>query len=72
MAVALNLDNMSLADKLETMETLWEDLRRHAEGMVVPEWHQEVLAAREADLRDGKDGFIDWEIAKIELRNATR
>lgn len=48
MGVALKLDEMSLADKLETMETLWDDLCHHVQDVGVPEWHREVLAERAA------------------------
>ncbi len=64
MGVALKLEEMSIADKLQTMEILWNDLCHHAQDIAVPQWHQEVLAMREADLRDGKEQFSDWESAK--------
>ena len=72
MGVALKLNEMSLADKLQTMETLWDDLCHRVQDIAVPEWHQEVLAAREADLRDGKDQFSDWESAKETIRESLK
>ena len=72
MGVALKLDKMSLADKLQTMETLWDDLCQHVQDIGVPEWHHEVLAAREADLRDGKEQFGDWESAKEAIRESVK
>jgi hypothetical protein len=63
---------MSIADKLETMETLWEDLSRHAGDIVVPDWHYAVLADREAAVREGTESFIDWEAAKDQLRNSVK
>jgi len=72
MGVALKLDEMSLADKLQTMETLWDDLCNHVQDVAVPEWHHEVLAARETDLRDGKEHFSDWESAKEAIRGAVK
>jgi hypothetical protein len=72
MGVALKLNEMSLADKLQTMETLWDDLCHHVQDIAVPEWHHEVLAAREADLRNGKEQFNDWESAKGKIRESVK
>lgn len=72
MGVSLPLDKMRVADKLETMETLWGDLSRHAGNIVVPDWHYEVLAERETAVREGTESFIDWETAKNQLRNTIK
>jgi len=72
MAVALKLDEMSLADKLQTMETLWDDLCHHVQDVAVPEWHYEELAAREEGLIEGKERFSDWETAKDEIRGSVK
>jgi hypothetical protein len=61
---------MSLTEKLETMEMLWDDLAHHVQDVAVPEWHTEVLAAREADLAAGTARFDDWETAKETIRRA--
>ncbi|MDA7916166.1 addiction module protein [Verrucomicrobia bacterium] len=39
MNVDLPLREMSLADKLRTMEALWADLSREDSGFTPPEWH---------------------------------
>ena len=43
-----------------------------SEDIGVPQWHHEVLAAREADLRDGKEQFSDWESAKETIRELVK
>jgi len=68
MGVALKLDEMSLADKLQTMETLWDDLCHHVQDIAVPEWHYEVLAARHENVKEGKAQFTDWDVAKEQIR----
>ena len=70
MGAALQIDKMSLTEKLETMEMLWDDLAHHVQDVAVPEWHTEVLAAREADLAAGTAQFDDWETAKETIRRA--
>jgi hypothetical protein len=63
---------MSVADKLATMESLWDDLCRHADQVPVPEWHREILAVREAEFAAGEDNFLDWAAAKDQLRKSCK
>ncbi|CAH2031167.1 addiction module protein [Trichlorobacter ammonificans] len=72
MGSALQIDKMSLAEKLEAMEMLWDDLTHHVQDVAMPEWHTEVLAVREADLSDGTARFDDWETAKENIRRALK
>lgn len=46
------------------MEERWADLSRREAEYESPEWHGEVLRAREADISAGKDEFVPWEEAK--------
>ncbi len=43
MPVELALDQMSVPEKLQLMEALWEDLSRNASEFKSPAWHREVL-----------------------------
>jgi hypothetical protein len=72
MGVALQLDKMSLAEKIQTMEILWDDLCHHVQDVSFPEWHLEVITSRETDLRDGKERFTDWETAKESIRESIK
>ena len=72
MVITLPLDKMSISDKLQTMEILWDDLSRQVQDIDVPEWHHEVLASREADLREGKEYFTDLEVAKEAIRELVK
>jgi putative addiction module component (TIGR02574 family) len=64
MGVALSLDKMSRKEKIQAMESLWDDLCRHAEKVRSPEWHAAVLEQREESLRVGEAEFSDWDAAK--------
>jgi hypothetical protein len=59
---------MTLAEKLETMESLWEDICRDSDAFESPEWHKDVLQDREKLIASGEAQFIDWEEAKKEIR----
>jgi hypothetical protein len=68
MSVSLPLDKMTLAEKLQVMEALWEDLSRNAEAFESPAWHEEELREREKRIASGEVKFVDWEKAKVEIR----
>ena len=44
MSIALPLDQMTIAEKLEVMESLWVDLSQRPAELPSPDWHQDVLA----------------------------
>ena len=69
MDVTLPLDQMTVADKLRVMEALWTDLTRLPEEFQSPTWHEAILKEREERVRSGQETFIDWEVAKQELRD---
>jgi hypothetical protein len=69
MEITLPLDQMTVADKLRIMETLWADLSRHEQEFQSPAWHEEVLKEREEKLKAGQEKFLDWELAKKQLRD---
>jgi hypothetical protein len=60
---------MTVAEKLRAMEALWADLSRHEAQLESPAWHEEVLRDREAKIKSGKESFMDWEVAKKQLRD---
>lgn len=64
----LPLKEMTVREKLEAMEALWEDLVRTPESIESPAWHKEVLDERLRNLKEGKTQLIDWETAKEDLR----
>jgi hypothetical protein len=68
MKLELPLTQMSLAEKLEAMETLWADLCCNAPEWAAPEWHAQILEERERRLVSGEEEVLDWEEAKRRLR----
>jgi hypothetical protein len=59
---------MTIAEKLQLLEALWEDLSREPENVPPPPWHEDVLRARELRLKDGSSKLVDWNEAKDRLR----
>ncbi|MDP0500300.1 MAG: addiction module protein [Verrucomicrobiota bacterium JB022] len=70
MKVVLPLEEMTLAEKLEVMETLWADISGEESTFSPPAWHEDVLRERERRAATGASSFSDWEIAKVEIRRA--
>jgi hypothetical protein len=60
---------MTVAEKLEVIDLVWNDLVNNSENVPSPEWHQQVLNVREEDIKSGKDKFTDWDAVKKEILN---
>jgi hypothetical protein len=67
----LPLKEMSVEDKMQTMETLWESLSADPAAVESPEWHAEELRVRESRIESGGAKFVDWEKSKADIRRQT-
>ena len=68
MVTTLQIEKMSRAEKLQTMEALWADLSKTDTEVDSPAWHNDVLKETEARVTSGQERIADWETAKRELR----
>lgn len=68
MNITAQLDQLTIAEKLGTMEYLWEGLCRHADDVPAPTWHETVLQGRVQLVREGKADFRDWNAEKSRIR----
>jgi hypothetical protein len=64
----LPLSQFTLAQKLNLMEAIWDDLSRDEERLESPAWHDEVLKDREKAIETGNASISDWENAKHRIR----
>ena len=69
MDITLPLEQMTVAEKLRAMEALWADLSSHEQEVPSPAWHEDVLKERADRVNSGQETYIDWEIAKQQLRD---
>jgi transposase len=69
--ITLPLDQMTVDEKLRALEQIWEDLCRNEATIPCPQWHYDVLEAREARSKDGGERFTRWEDAKRRIREST-
>jgi hypothetical protein len=63
----IDIDQMTLAEKLQAMETLWDDLCRREADVPVPSWQKSILDERERLVEQGKARFSSWEAARKRL-----
>lgn len=68
MPIEVPIQQMSLPQKLELMETLWDNLCREPEKVPSPEWHKDALTERRQRLKSGQEVVSDWEAAKQDIR----
>lgn len=69
MGAEISLDKLTVKEKLELMERLWDELSKRPDDIPSPSWHGDVLAERVQALKEGRTEFVDWEEAKQRLRS---
>ena len=67
MSITLQLKKMSAKEKIQVMESIWDDLCGTAGSGLSPSWHGNVLADRKAAVLAGEDESIEWETAKQKI-----
>ena len=71
MAQPIELKEMTIEEKLQMMEALWDDLSRNAGDIESPAWHGDVLESREGALESGDQVFEDWQQARSKINSET-
>jgi hypothetical protein len=70
MGMSLSVEKMSIEEKFQTMETIWDDLCKKADSISSPPWHEKVLNDRENAISNGEDVFVDLNTAKKNIENS--
>jgi hypothetical protein len=60
----IEIQGLTIGEKLQAMEELWEDLSRNAAQIPMPQWHKDLLDNREELIQQGEAKFVDWDLAK--------
>ncbi len=69
MEITLPLKEMTIEEKIQAMEIIWDDLCKKAESLPSPAWHEQILSKREEKVKNGDEKFVDWQEAKKNIRN---
>ncbi len=72
MPISLPLNKMSIEEKLQVMEAIWDDLSQNADKIQPPAWHREILAEREEAIARGEEQFEEWDKARENIEKAIR
>lgn len=57
----IEITGMSKAEKLQTMEALWDSLIHEDSEIKSPKWHQPTLEARKQKIEEGKAEYLSIE-----------
>jgi hypothetical protein len=68
MPLQLPLDTMTVAEKVQLLEQVWDDLCRHASDLRSPTWHLEILEERQRQITAGTMPVSPWAEAKARLQ----
>ena len=67
MSLEISLDNLSVAEKVQLLERVWDDLCRETGNVRSPDWHRAVLDERRRRLESGEASVSSWADAKERL-----
>ena len=66
-AVLKAIDEMNVAEKVQTLDYLWTSLESSSCEYSPPAWHERELARREELYAEGKLPVYDWSQVKARL-----
>jgi hypothetical protein len=72
MSVSIPLEKLSIEEKIQMMELLWDDLRSRAGIITSPPWHGKILAERRAAVERGDEQVEDWQTARWKIEEEIR
>ncbi len=68
----ISVSQLTLGQKLDLMEAIWDDLTKNDEILDSPDWHSTILKDRDEAPSAGKISISDWKEAKKRIkRNVT-
>lgn len=64
----LDLEQLTVAERLDLIALLWDSIPESLEGLPLPEWQRQELDKRLAAADTAPDAGIPWEQVKARLR----
>jgi putative addiction module component (TIGR02574 family) len=64
------IERMSVTERLQVMDQLWDSLNSYGDEIPSPDWHQEVLADRKARAQRGEAKFLTLAQLRSRLRSS--
>jgi putative addiction module component (TIGR02574 family) len=72
MIEAVEIERMSVAERLQAMELLWRSMTREPDKVKSPAWNGKVLAQRLAKVEAGKGQFLTLRQLKQRLARRSK
>lgn len=61
-------DDLSAEEQINYVQFLWDRIAAQPDRIPVPEWHNDVLSERLAELESDPDAGRPWEDVRADLR----
>ncbi len=68
MSLELPLNTMSVSEKVQLLEQVWDNLCHQSGDVRSPEWHAAILKERQQQIKDGRMTVSPWSEAKERLQ----
>jgi putative addiction module component (TIGR02574 family) len=68
----LGIDRLSVPERLDLLEQIWDSLPRQVQPDEVPDWHKAVLAERLAEAAANPGEGVPWREALAAIRAGRR
>ena len=65
---ALDLERLTVAERLQLIEQVWDSLRQRADVLPLSEDEAALIEARRAEHRADPTSAVEWESLRAELR----
>jgi putative addiction module component (TIGR02574 family) len=65
---ALDIDRLTVEQKLDLIGLLWDSILNNGGGLPFPDWHLRELKKRIADANANPGTMIPWKELRVELR----
>ena len=63
----VEIERMTIHERLQTMELLWDSITHSNEGIEPPTWHSEILSDRKKIIESGKAEWLTMDELRKEL-----
>jgi len=60
-------DSLSIDEKIDYVESLWDTIAHAEEVLPVPDWHRQVIRERLQEHRASPDSARPWSEVRLEL-----
>jgi len=66
---SIEIKKMSVIERLQAMEAIWDSLLYEESEIESPEWHKDILEERKRKIEDGKAEFISLKELKANRKS---